>query len=136
MLYLLTAILMTETKPSLLIRLRQGKRWRVELLYAAICLAVGLSILPAAIYVVGLLALGPYSGGPHLGSFYGDYWRNLLGGSARTWLLALSPLLLLTTMRLIFGWRVKPAATPAAPEPTTIPPTPATTDRREPFVSG
>jgi hypothetical protein len=127
---------MTDTPASepLLERLRHSKRLRVELLYVVGGLVAGLILVPGLIYVVGIVALGPYTGGPHVGSFYGDFWRHLLAGTLRTWLLALSPLVMLTTGRLIFALRTTKAP-PAEPPTETPAQSAAAAKRREPFIS-
>lgn len=117
-------------------------RWGRELLIAIVAFAVGLLILPAAIYGFGVVLLGPYGGGPHLGSFLGDYFRNLGSGSLRTWFLVLAPYLFSWTMRIVF-WRwsrpKKPEDFRELPAIADVPLPPKTSrakgDRREPFVS-
>ena len=110
-------------------------RWRRELLLAAACLAFGLLMLPALIYGVGVLILGAYGGGPHIGSFYGDFFRNLVSGTGRTWFIVLGPYLFLSALRLIFWpWgRRLPANLPGpGGNSAQLPPT---KERREPFVA-
>jgi len=121
--------------------------WRRELLLAGGCLLVGLVLLPAAIYWAGATLLGAYGGGPHVGAFYGDFFRNLASGSLRTWIIALSPYVLLTALRLTFRPRRLPllrnseaseAASepvPAAAQPRDAAQPKAKEPRREPFVS-
>jgi hypothetical protein len=77
-------------------------RWRKEILLAIGCLGSTLLVLPALIYAVGVPLLGAYGGGEHVGSFYGDVFRNLIGLVGRTWFIVLAPYLLLCVLRLIF----------------------------------
>jgi hypothetical protein len=77
-------------------------RWRKELLLALACLGVGLIVLPILIYVVGAQLLATYGGGSGIGAFYGDFLRNLMAGTLRTWFIVLAPYLLLRLLQLIF----------------------------------
>jgi hypothetical protein len=118
-------------------------RLRRELIIAATCLLIGLAILPALIYLVGTFLLGAYGGGPHIGSFFGDFFRNLLSGALRTWFIVLAPYFLLWLLRLIFWrWSGKKAddlPTDSAPHETRKRPESArgtaNKERREPFVA-
>jgi hypothetical protein len=109
-------------------------RWIKELRLAAICIGCGL-VLPSLIYLVGVNVLGAYGGGPHMGSFYGDFFRNLGAGVGRTWFIVLSPYLLLSAFRFIFwpwGRKLRP------PVPDLGAPTARISEvkeRREPFVA-
>ena len=131
---------MTPTKYTE-IESNPGSRWRKEAVLAIGCIAVGLLILPALIYLVGIQILGTYGGGPHIGSFYGDFLRNLGAGVVRTWFIVLAPYLLLSLLRLIFWpWGRKlpdnqPGPGPSA-KPAQAPATsPVPRERREPFVA-
>lgn len=79
---------------------------RFELIFGSIWLAVGLFVMPALVYWVGLALLGPYGGGGGsgngLGTFYGDFFGDLASASGRAWTLALGPLALVSLLRLIF----------------------------------
>jgi hypothetical protein len=110
-------------------------RWRRELILAASCLGFGLFVLPALIYLVGVPLLGAYGGGPHIGSFYGDFFRNLISGTGRTWFIVIGTYLLITVLRLIFlSWGAKlPVNQPGPGEDPAQPP--ARKERREPFVA-
>jgi len=112
-----------------------SSRWRKETIFAAICVGFGLLVLPALIYVVGAKILGVYGGGPSIGAFYGNFFRNLISGALRTWFIVLGPYLLLTVLRLIFWpWRSKLPINQAGPIDAIAQPT-ATRERREPFVA-
>jgi hypothetical protein len=82
---------------------RYRRRARFELIFASIWLAVGLFLLPAAIYSVGGALLGPYGENPRLGRFYGDFFGDLAEPSVRAWALALGPLILVSLLRLVFA---------------------------------
>jgi hypothetical protein len=119
-----------------------GSRWRKEVVLAISCIAVGLLVLPALIYMVGGPILGAYGGGPHIGSFYGDFVRNLGTGVVRTWFIVLAPYLFVSLMRLIFWpWGRKlpdnqpgPSGPSAKPAQSRVAGT-STRERREPFVA-
>jgi hypothetical protein len=119
----------TETRPS------KQPRWRKELTLGAVCVGFGLIVLPALIYLVGVPILGAYGGGPHIGAFYGDYFRNLIAGVGRTWFLVVGPYILLVALRLMFWrWRSKlPVNQP--PSDDDVAQSPVRKERREPFVA-
>lgn len=86
---------------------QRRRRLRFELIFASAWLAFGLFVLPALIYAVGNVLLGPYGpdqGGADagLGSFYGDFFGDLAELSGRTWAIVLGPLLLVTLVRALF----------------------------------
>jgi hypothetical protein len=92
-------------------------------------------VLPALIYLVGVQILGAYGGGPHIGAFYGDFFRNLLAGNGRTWFVVLGPYLVITILRLIFWpWGPKLPATQTVTD-AHLAEKPKTKERREPFVA-
>ncbi len=71
--------------------------WR-ELLAVAICLALGLVLMPCLIFAAGRLALGPYARG-NLFSLWHDYLQGLAAGSRAAWFIALGPYLALWLLR-------------------------------------
>jgi hypothetical protein len=71
--------------------------WR-ELLAAAICLAVGIVLMPCLIFAVGRLALGPYARG-NLFALWHDFLQGLAAGSQANWFIAVGPYLLLWLLR-------------------------------------
>ena len=103
-----------------------SNRTRFELIFASVWLAFGLFLLPALIFWVGVVLLGPYGEGQGagMGTFYGDFFADLAQGEVRAWALALGPLVLISLLRAIF-WRKREKAeqtdvravetTPAAP---------------------
>jgi len=100
---------------------RYRRRARFELIFASIWLAVGLFLLPAAIYSVGGALLGPYGENPRLGRFYGDFFGDLAEPSVRAWALALGPLVLISLLRLVFAGAGRG---PESPQTLTDEPTP------------
>ena len=98
---------------------RYRRRARFEVIFASIWLAVGLFVLPAAIFAVGGALLGPYGENGRLGRFYGDFFGDLASGSIRAWALALGPLALISVLRLVFAGAGRgpesPNALPAEP---------------------
>jgi hypothetical protein len=77
-------------------------RARFEVIFASVWLAIGLFALPAAIYLVGVLMLGPYKPGAGLMQFYTDFFADLAAPTLQAWILALGPLVLITLIRMIF----------------------------------
>ena len=116
------------------------RRARFELIFAGIWLAVGLLLLPALIFIVGGSLLGPYGDNGGLGRFYGDFFGDLAEPSVRAWMIALGPLVLISTLRLIFvGARREPEEPRDREEERPAPPRRHAVDdhrRVEPRVSG
>jgi hypothetical protein len=81
---------------------RTHSRLRFELILASALLAVGLFLVPAAVYWVGLALLGPYGDGAGMGAFYADFFGDLASGAGRAWGLALGPVLVVSWVRLLF----------------------------------
>ena len=77
----------------------QGARglWR-ELLALAICLGLGLLLMPCLIFIVGRLALGAYARGD-LFALWHDFLQGLVSGSHAAWFIVLGPYLLLWLLR-------------------------------------
>lgn len=107
---------------------------RFEAWLAVGLIGFGLFVLPALIYATGSLLLGAYGGGEHIGSFYGDFFRDL-GTTPQTWGLVLGPYVLVQLARLIFRDTSGEPETPAAsrkqerPSSSSIP-----RERREPTI--
>lgn len=114
----------------------KGSGLRFELLLALSLVLFGLVVLPALIYFVGVLLLGEYAGGGHLGSFYGDILRDLGQGSPQAWILVLGPLLLTQVGRLIFlRFGTEPATRDQEPSaPARAPGKANVRERREPTL--
>jgi hypothetical protein len=74
-----------------------GLSLRTEVIVGSILLAIGLFVVPAAVYTVGTKLLGPYGEhGASMSAFYGAFFADLAGGEPRTWMLALGPLVLIS----------------------------------------
>ena len=71
-----------------------------ELATLALCLLLGLLVLPTGIWIVGRIVLGPYANGG-LAALLGDYLIGLARGSAAFWLVAAGPYALVWSWRLI-----------------------------------
>jgi hypothetical protein len=103
---------------------------RMELIVAAVGLLLGFVVLPALIFFVGNAVIGTYAGGAHrLGSFYGNLFADLTGGSPIAWTLVTGPYVLLLLLRLIFLRRGVEDDIEDEPEP------PRERARKEPRVS-
>jgi len=79
-----------------------GNRLRFELIFASLWLAFGLFLLPALIFSVGGLLLGPYGENAGLSTFYIDFFGDLADLSGRAWSIALGPVLLISLLRAVF----------------------------------
>lgn len=106
---------------------------RFEAWLAVGLIGFGLLVLPALIYATGSLLLGAYGGGEHIGSFYGDYFRDL-GATPQTWGLVLGPYVLVQLARLIFRDSSNPDPSQEPPEPARRAATAAPRERREPTI--
>jgi|SRR5579863_5378530 hypothetical protein len=71
--------------------------WR-ELLAVAICLLIGLIVMPCLIFAAGRIVLGAY---PHGGLFalWRDLLQRLIVGSRAAWLIVLGPYVLFWLLR-------------------------------------
>jgi hypothetical protein len=103
-----------------------SRRLRFELIFASVWLAVGLFLIPALIFWVGITLLGPYGEGPggDMATFYADFYGDLASGQIRTWFIALGPLLLISLLRAVFIG-VRPRAETAAPAAPAAPAQPS-----------
>ena len=121
-------------------------RARFELIFASVWLAVGFLVMPALIYLVGTVLLGPYglteAEGGGLGSFYGDFFSDLVEPAGRVWMLALGPLVVISLLRLLFfNFSSKPgvdseSAAREGPAPVQREPQRRARERVEPRVTG
>ncbi len=91
--------------PNVAIELRQlwtnyrGARGAArELLTIALCLGLGLLVVPCLIYAVGRLLLGPYAAGS-LFSLWRDFLAALAAGSFAAWFVVVGPYLLIWLLR-------------------------------------
>lgn len=130
----------TDPEPS-------NRRLQFELLFASVWLAVGLFLVPALIFWVGITLLGPYGEAPGggLGTFYANFFGDLATGEVRAWFIAFGPLILVSFVRAVFigvdslatnddeARHEKRKATPA---PATVTPKKTTGQRRvEPRIN-
>lgn len=116
---------------------RPPQRLRFELIFVSVGLIFGLFVMPALIYTVGTLLLGPYGENQGLGSFYGDFFRDLVTPAVRAWILALGPLVLVSALRLMFFRLKRDPHEPDAQSPRSPPPpSPPARSRVEPRVTG
>ena len=89
--------------------LARTTNWQREVGIAAGLFAFGLIVLPLVVYLVGSRVLGEYSGSGALG-LAESVWLDLLALHPFTWLLVLSPYLLVQLWRALRGiWRRKPS---------------------------
>jgi hypothetical protein len=72
-----------------------------ELLTIALCLGIGLLVMPCLIFAAGRLEFGPYAHG-NLFALWRDYLAGLTAGSLAAWLILVGPYLLVWLLR---GWR-------------------------------
>jgi hypothetical protein len=81
--------------------------WRREARLAVAAIGFGLLALPFAVYVVGQLLLGEYSGGPM--ALAETIWLDLLSLRLPAWTLVLSPYIIIQLARSVRRvWRPKP----------------------------
>lgn len=76
--------------------------WRRELLLFACLAGFGLLVLPALVYAVGVFLLGEYRPGATVGSFYADFYAELVVPALWAWLLVLGPWLGIQWLRLLW----------------------------------
>jgi hypothetical protein len=72
-----------------------------ELLTIALCLGIGLLVMPCLIFGVGRLVLQAYAHG-NLFALWHDYLGGLFAGSLAAWFILVGPYLLVWVLR---GWR-------------------------------
>lgn len=84
--------------------LRRHPRIRRELWLLVAGVIVGFILMPLAVYLVGVVTLGPYTDGG-LGSFVSDYYRSLFRGWLPGWGVVLGPYLMVQLMRVLIRVR-------------------------------
>lgn len=91
---------------------------RFEVVWASVLLAFGLFALPALIYGVGIVLLGPYGGEGNaqggVSVFYRNFFADLAAPSIIAWSIAVGPLLVIALFRLAFIGHRGPDAEPPA----------------------
>lgn len=75
---------------------------RRELLLFAGLAGFGLLVLPALVYLVGVVLLGEYAPGATVGTFYADLYAELAAPALWAWLLVLGPWLGIQWLRLLW----------------------------------
>jgi len=73
-------------------------RFQFEAMTLGLALLVGLLLMPALIYVAGLIALKPYANGG-LFSLYYDWFAGLFGDHSSFWIVVIGPFAFLTILR-------------------------------------
>lgn len=87
----------------------QSRAIRREIAIAAALLAVGLVLLPLAVYWVGRHVAGEYAGGGGPLGLADQIWSDLIQLEPAAWLLVLSPYLFVQLARLLRRtWRPRP----------------------------
>jgi len=77
---------------------RGARGLRNELVTLAICLGIGIIVMPCLIFAVGRIALGAYAHGS-LFALWRDFLAGLAAGSQAVWFIALGPYLLVWLLR-------------------------------------
>lgn len=86
---------------------RGSRGWTRELVTIALCLFIGLLVVPAGIYFIGRQILGPYANGG-LPALIFDITGGLAAGSLPFWLLVAGPYIAVWLWRLLrWGWRAR-----------------------------
>jgi hypothetical protein len=86
--------LTAESKPT-----KARDPLRTEIVIATVMLAFGLFVLPMAIYAVGVRVIGEYGGEGGLLDFAESIWTDLLSLTPWTWILVLSPYVVVQALR-------------------------------------
>lgn len=77
--------------------------WMVELGAAVGCLAIGVALMPGAIFYVGAAALGRYEGAS-VGRLYASVFSGFSHGSTAAWVVILGPYGLYVLFKLLRAW--------------------------------
>ena len=77
-----------------------GTTWKRELAIASGLLAIGLLLVPPAIYVVGQRLVGPYATDSGVLALAESIWRDFLTLRPAAWILILSPYVIAQLVRL------------------------------------
>jgi hypothetical protein len=76
----------------------------LEIILAVALLAVGLLLVPAAVYWVGSAVVGDYAGDGGAGALISKIWADAGRGRLTAWVLFLAPYLIVQLLRL--SWAV------------------------------
>ena len=74
-------------------------RLQFEAMTCGVAVLVGLLLMPALIYLAGLVVLKPYAHGGVFSLYY-DWFAGLFGGHSSFWIVVIGPLAFLTIFRL------------------------------------
>jgi hypothetical protein len=77
--------------------------WAVEVAAAVVCLAIGVALMPAAIFYTGAAALGKYEGAS-VGNLYSSVFSGIGAGSAAAWVVVLGPYGLYLLFKVLRLW--------------------------------
>jgi len=87
-----------------------------EVLILALCLILGVTVVPILIWMAGNHALGPYTHGSntHAGplALLADFFAGLSRGALTFWLVALGPTILILLLRVFVAVLRRPASVP------------------------
>lgn len=75
--------------------------WKKELAYLLPALAVGALLEPILVFLVGQALFGDYADGAGLGTFFGNFWKDLAAADPVPWLMLFAPYLLVMWLRLV-----------------------------------
>ena len=78
-----------------------NERWKRELIIAAAIFACGFFVLPVAIYWVGQRIIGDYAPNAGMLDLAEQIWSDLLHLEPASWMLVLSPYLIVQLVRLV-----------------------------------
>jgi hypothetical protein len=88
---------------SSITEIAEHRPWAVELGAAVGCLALGVALMPLAIFYSGVAALGRYEGAS-LGHLYSSVFAGIGAGSSAAWAVVLGPYGLYLLFKLLRAW--------------------------------
>jgi hypothetical protein len=81
----------------------EKRPWAVELGAAVMCLAVGVALMPVAIFYTGVAALGRFEGAS-VGHLYSSVFSGIREGSVASWVVLLGPYGLYLLFKTLRAW--------------------------------
>jgi hypothetical protein len=81
----------------------EERPWAAELGAAVVCLALGVALMPVAIFYTGAATLGRYEGAS-LGHLYSSIFAGIGAGSSAAWVVVLGPYGLYLLFKLLHAW--------------------------------
>jgi hypothetical protein len=81
----------------------EERPWAVELGAAVAALAIGVALMPVAIFYTGAASLGRYEGAS-LGHLYSSIFTGIGAGSSAAWVVVLGPYGLYLLFKLLRAW--------------------------------